>query len=408
MASTKPRPTPTATTAPAKTALPNQGRPGYKLTKLGWIPEEWEVKPLGDLGEIAMCKRIFKEETTANGEVPFFKIGTFGGEPDAFITRDKFEEYRRRFSFPKVGDILLSAAGTIGRTVVYDGRPAYFQDSNLVWIDNDDEQVLNSYLYYLYPRIKWETDTSTIPRLYNESIRQTRILAPPLPEQRRIAAVLGAWDRAIATAQELLAAQQERKRGLMQELLTGKRRFPGFGGKWKEVRLGQIASIKKGIQLNGEHLTDLGPYPAMNGGITPSGYTDEWNTEAGTIAISEGGNSCGYVSFMPNRFWCGGHCYAVAGYAHNVSQRFLYHALKFRQAEIMRLRVGSGLPNVQIKALLSFHLEIPSLDEQVVIEKVLTDADRVIEVLTNYLDLLTTQKRGLMQQLLTGAVRVKV
>ena len=106
----------------------------------------WVETTLGAIGNVAMCKRIFKEETTATGDIPFYKIGTFGRKPDAYISSHTYSEYRAKYPFPKRGDVLISASGTIGRRVRYDGEPAYFQDSNIVWIDNDEKKVLNDYL----------------------------------------------------------------------------------------------------------------------------------------------------------------------------------------------------------------------------------------------------------------------
>lgn len=150
---------------------------------------------LGDIGKVSMCKRIMKAETSSQGEVPFFKIGTFGKEPDAYIAREKFEEYREKFSFPQKGDVLISAAGTIGRTVIYDGKPAYYQDSNIVWLDNDESKVLNKYLYYYYQLQPWAVSTGgTIARLYNDNISKAKIAVPPLDEQRRIVSILDRFD----------------------------------------------------------------------------------------------------------------------------------------------------------------------------------------------------------------------
>src|SRR5690554_6249886 len=102
----------------------------------------WEEKTIGEIGSPKMCKRIFKKETTSDGDIPFYKIGTFGKEPDAFISKELYSEYREKYSFPDIGAVLISASGTIGRRVRYNGEPAYFQDSNIVWIDNDESQVL--------------------------------------------------------------------------------------------------------------------------------------------------------------------------------------------------------------------------------------------------------------------------
>ena len=151
--------------------------------------------PLGDVGSICMCKRILKSQTNTASGVPFYKIGTFGKEADAYISQETFDEYRSRYNFPKKGDVLISAAGTIGRTVVYDGKPAYFQDSNIVWIDNDESIVLNSYLRYCYELKPWKaSEGGTIPRLYNDNIAKAVIAVPPIEEQKRIVSILDRFD----------------------------------------------------------------------------------------------------------------------------------------------------------------------------------------------------------------------
>ena len=142
-----------------------------------------------------MCKRIMKSETSPDGEVPFFKIGTFGREPDAYISQEKYDEYRKAYSFPTKGDVLISAAGTIGRTVIYDGEPAYYQDSNIVWIDNDESKVLNKYLNYCYSMKPWAVSNGgTIARLYNDNINKAKIPVPSLSEQERIVNILDRFD----------------------------------------------------------------------------------------------------------------------------------------------------------------------------------------------------------------------
>ncbi|MCI8727364.1 MAG: hypothetical protein HFG66_14840 [Hungatella sp.] len=107
--------------------------------------DDWEQRKFGDLGSVAMCKRIFKEQTASEGDIPFYKIGTFGSQPDAFISSELFKEYKKKFQYPEVGDMLVSASGTIGRTVEYTGEEAYFQDSNIVWFKHD-ERIDNTFL----------------------------------------------------------------------------------------------------------------------------------------------------------------------------------------------------------------------------------------------------------------------
>lgn len=153
--------------------------------------EGWEEKTLGELGKVSMCKRILKNQTAPQGDIPFYKIGTFGKAPDAFIPKDIYEEYRRKYSFPKVGDILISASGTIGRRVVYDGEPAFFQDSNIVWIDNHEELVLNEYLYQFYGVCDWNPSKgATINRLYNDDLRRIKISFPNKEEQKNLIKIM--------------------------------------------------------------------------------------------------------------------------------------------------------------------------------------------------------------------------
>lgn len=123
---------------------------GYKQTEVGVIPEDWECVKIKDVATISMCKRIFANQTSTIGDVPFYKIGTFGKEADACISSKLYVEYRNKYSFPQKGDILISAAGTLGRTVVYDGEKAYFQDSNIVWLDINKTRLCNEYLNQYY------------------------------------------------------------------------------------------------------------------------------------------------------------------------------------------------------------------------------------------------------------------
>ena len=155
---------------------------------------EVEWKTLGEIGEVCMCKRIMKNQTNAEGCIPFYKIGTFGKKADAFISEELYEEYKQKYSFPRKGEVLISAAGTIGRAVIYDGEPAYFQDSNIVWIANDESLVLNKYLYYFYSVADWRLEGGTIKRLYNNNLKAVKIPLPSLSTQRRIVSILDRFE----------------------------------------------------------------------------------------------------------------------------------------------------------------------------------------------------------------------
>lgn len=198
----------------------------FKQTEIGEIPEDWEVKSLSSIGEVKMCKRVLKYQTSETGEIPFYKIGTFGKEPDSYISRELFNFLKNNYSYPKKGDILISAAGTIGRTVVFDGKDSFFQDSNIVWLDNDESAISNYFLSYLFKVIKWQTeDGGIVSRLYNNNFRVTQIPLPSKPEQTAIANVLSSMDKEIEALEAKLGKYRNLKTGIMQQLLTGKIRL---------------------------------------------------------------------------------------------------------------------------------------------------------------------------------------
>lgn len=163
--------------------------------------EAWEQRKLGDIGSVSMCRRIFKEQTSETGDIPFYKIGTFGGEPDAFISTELFEEYKAKYPYPKKGDILISASGSIGRTVEFKGEKEYFQDSNIVWL-NHDEHLDNTFLKCFYNVVRWSgLEGSTIKRLYNDNILKTEISVPSIEEQREIGTYFEQLDNLITLHQ---------------------------------------------------------------------------------------------------------------------------------------------------------------------------------------------------------------
>ena len=172
---------------------------------------EW--KTLGEVGKVRMCKRILKHQTSHIGEIPFYKIGTFGKQPDAFISKEIFTEYKEKYNYPKKGEILISASGTIGRTVVFDGEDAYFQDSNIVWIENDEREVLNKFLFYYYKVVNWNiSEGGTIKRLYNDNLSKIKIPIPPIEEQERISGILDKFDTLVNSISEGLPREIELRR----------------------------------------------------------------------------------------------------------------------------------------------------------------------------------------------------
>ncbi|AWJ95569.1 restriction endonuclease subunit S [Lactococcus cremoris] len=195
---------------------------GAKVPELRFagFADDWEERKLGELGSVAMNKRIFKDQTSEIGDIPFFKIGTLGGEADAYISRKLYEEYKQKYPYPKVGDILISASGSIGRTVVYQGEEEYFQDSNIVWL-NHDERLNNRFLKQFYSIVTWQgLEGSTIKRLYNKNILETKISIPTPNEQEKIGLFFEKIDDTIDLHQFKLDLLKEQKKGFLQKMFV--------------------------------------------------------------------------------------------------------------------------------------------------------------------------------------------
>lgn len=403
---------------------------GYQKTKLGWIPEDWEVKILGDIGSVRMCKRIFNDQTLPKGDIPFYKISTFGKSANAYITKEVYDEYRIKYSFPKKGDILISASGTIGRLVVYDGKDAYFQDSNIIWIDNNESLVLNCYLYFVLQRIRYNTEGGTIKRLYNSSVKSSKFIYSPLPEQKKIAKILSTWDSAITKTKALIQKKQALKKGLMQVLLTGKVRTSN-NSNWKTFVLSELGSTYNGLTgKTKEHFGKGKPFITYmnifkNEKIDSSIYdlveineNDKQNqVQYGDIFFtvsSETPHEIGMTSVLLDNLketylnsFCFGFrlndfCKLLPEYA-----VYYFRGEEFRR-EMIQLAQGATRFNLSKKNTLKLKLELPPMSEQQEIAKVLSTCDQAIEKLNQQLQVLQAQKKGLMQQLLTGATRVSV
>lgn len=207
--------------------------------------DTWEQRKFGDIGSIAMCKRIFKEQTSDEGEVPFYKIGTFGVEPDAFISKELFDEYKTKYPYPNKGDILISASGSIGRTVEFTGKDEYFQDSNIVWLKHGNE-IDNSFLKVLYSIVEWSCEGSTIKRLYNDNFLKTEFMLPQIDEQIKLGTYFSNLDNLITLHQRKCDETKKLKKFMLQKMFPKKDakkpeiRFAGFTDDWEQRKFGSL------------------------------------------------------------------------------------------------------------------------------------------------------------------------
>lgn len=184
---------------------------------------DWQKGKLGDAFNVKMCKRIFKEETSEEGDIPFYKIGTFCGEADSYISRETFEYYSKKYSYPQKGDTLISCSGTVGRCVEFDGEPSYFQDSNIVWLEAKDREYIynKAYLGAVLENLTWnELSSSTIKRIYSKDLLSKEWFIPCLEEQQRISELLQAMKIKISLRMRKLLSLQKLKKFFMQQMFV--------------------------------------------------------------------------------------------------------------------------------------------------------------------------------------------
>ena len=214
--------------------------------------DPWEQRKLGEFGSVAMCKRIYKEQTSEQGDVPFFKIGTFGANPDAFISNELFEDFKCIYPYPTPGTLLISAAGSIGRVVEYQGEKAYFQDSNIVWLEHD-HRLNDAFLKPLYSRIEWGLEGSTIKRLYNKDLLSAEVTVPGGREQKEIGQFFAKLDNLITLHQRKYDKLCVLKKSMLDKMfpkggsLYPEIRFSGFTDPWEQRKLGDIVGIYDGV-----------------------------------------------------------------------------------------------------------------------------------------------------------------
>ena len=384
---------------------------------------------LGDIGPICMCKRILKSQTNTVEGVPFYKIGTFGKKADAYISKETFDEYRSKYSFPKKGDVLISAAGTIGRTVVYDGKPAYFQDSNIVWIDNNESVVLNSYLRYCYELKPWKVSSGgTIQRLYNDNIAKAIITVPSLDVQNRIVNVLDNFEKICSDLNIGLPAEIEARQKQYEyyrdRLLTFAENGNtilnrtaqnraliklvqyAYGCVWLElgdviISLNTGLNPRKFFKLNTEDATNyyITIREMKDGKIVPSEKTDRMNDEARKLCNNRSNLEVGDVLFSgtgtigetaviekePSNWNIKEGVYAIKPNQAMIKPMYLRYILMtdFIKKEYMKKAAGGTVQSVPMGELKKIRIPVPSLQEQSRIVEVLKKLDDLCNGLTN-------------------------
>lgn len=368
-------------------------------------PDGVEYKKLGDIGRVAMCKRIMKNETADSGEVPFYKIGTFGGKPDAYISNKLFEEYVELYSYPKKGDILISASGTIGRTVVFNGERAYFQDSNIVWLEHDGTQVINAYLKYFYDTKPWKISSGgTISRLYNGDICKVEIPVPPIEVQQEIVRILDKFTELEAELQDELDTrkkQYEYYRDMLIENVVGR------NGKLIEMLCQPVTDgphttpklVSEGIPFISATAIHEGRiyFEDAQGFITKEFDIEcakKYKPKREDVFMVKSGSTTGKVGYVDTdadfNIWS-----PIAAMRVNSqnSAKYLFHLLQTRSVQFQvstRMSQGSQ-PNLSMRVLEQFDVIIPTLQEQT----------RIVNILEKYNALCNDYEKGLPAEIAT-------
>ncbi|MFQ7773448.1 MAG: restriction endonuclease subunit S [Anaerovoracaceae bacterium] len=384
--------------------------------------DAWEQRKLGELGSVAMCRRIFKEQTSDEGDVPFYKIGTFGGEADAFISRELFEEYKQKYPYPEKGAILISASGSIGRTVVLTGENEYFQDSNIVWLKHDS-RLLDDFLKYVYEGIKWAgIEGSTIQRLYNDNILKTEINLPNIQEQAAIGTYFKELDHLITLHQRKCDKLSNVKKSMLEKMFpkngsnVPEIRFAGFTDAWEQRRLGAIAT-----EVNRNDPTSIAPImmiTANNGFIEQSeryAFNNAGESLKKYILLEKGELAYNHGASKLRPY---GSCFALTN-EENARIPFVYHcfdvgendsefvSIELNGADIeeqLRKIVSSGarmdgLLNISYEEYSNVMLKLPSIREQQTISAFFRSLDHLITLHQRKLEKLQNIKKSCLEKM---------
>lgn len=361
--------------------------------------EEWKKDKLNELCEVQDGTHTTPNYTDEG--IPFFSVDTIiNNVPPKYISKEDHENLIKR-CHPKKGDILMSriTGGILGYPKLVDWDYDFSIYVSLALLSNIkiNSRYLNYYIQSPIYRNDFLSKSLLIaspPKINLSDLESTLIKYPNVNEQEKISNFLDLIDKKTELLENKLNYYQNFKKYLMQQIFTQKLRFD-----FDEIRLKSISKINKGKQLNKEHMLELGKFYVLNGGQEPSGYTDSWNTSENTITISEGGNSCGFVNFNTEKFWSGGHCYYLNKLSENIDVYYLYSYLKFIEPQIMRLRVGSGLPNIQKGDIENIKIKILPKKEQIKISNLLLSTDNKISSIESQKDSFEIFKKGLLQQM---------
>ena len=310
---------------------------------------EWKKCKLGDLCNVLMCKRILVSQTNTEDGVPFYKIGTIGSTPD--ISKELFDDYKVKYNYPRKGEVMITCAGTVGKCVVYDGEDAYFQDSNIVWIDNPTQYISNGFLFHLLSKVDWrKLNSTTIIRIYNDDLRNLKMSYPRKEEQQKISHLLSLLDERIATQNKIIEKLQSLIKGLAVALTTKEK---------ANIAISQCLECHSSTLQESEVLSSgLCKVFGANGLV---GYKDVPQMNGDAILVIKDGSGVGTVSYAQGKFSVIGTLNYLTVIGNN-DLRYLYFALSV--FNFQPYKTGMAIPHIYFKDYGKAKIYCPSLAEQ--------------------------------------------
>ena len=415
----------------------------YKQTELGLIPEDWEVNRFTDIAELIHGFQFREEHFAENGRFGVIKIGNLTYQGNISLDNlsksdcEGINNYERLFL--RRGDILMAlTGGTLGKMSIFNLEENRYLQNYRVGKFEPNEKSIKNYIYYLLSstyvqkRIEDNVNEAAQPNFGKQDFDKIKIPLPPLPEQKKIADCLSTWDVAIEKQNALINALTDRKKALMQQLLTGKKRLPGFSGEWKEVKLGSICeNFQNGNAFSAKDYKKTGIPIVTMGNINLGGYfyfseskSNFWIEDKSLerYEIKKGDLIIAMTDVTPEKNLIGLTSIIDIDRIFYLNQRVGHIILKPKLADtdfifylsqnsywrnqckaFATLGVQANLGTNDIK---NINIKLPSLSEQTAIAAILATADRELQLQKEKLAQLQTQKKGLMQVLLTGKKRL--
>ena len=340
-----------------------------------------------------MCKRILVSQTNTEDGVPFYKIGTIGSTPDAYISKELFDDYKVKYNYPRKGEVMITCAGTVGKCVVYDGEDAYFQDSNIVWIDNPTQYISNGFLFHLLSKVDWrKLNSTTIIRIYNDDLRNLKMSYPRKEEQQKISHLLSLLDERIATQNKIIEDLKKLKSAIR------KRVFSLLKDEYTEsFEINQLLAYEQPstyLVANDEYSKDITLIPVLtaNKGFI-LGYTDEdfgVYQKGECIIFDDFTMDAKYVSFP---FKVKSSAIKILTAKPCVNLRFMFEYLSYLELK------SEEHKRHYISEIASLVIEIPSLKRQNEIAFLMTSLDNKLTLEENAKVRYENEKQYLLSQM---------